>query len=115
MPKQQPNGTLGKKPLAASVNLAAVPGQHRVLGDGPDRCDPHARSAAAGVCELYAAGTGRRAAGSARRGGQSAAGAGDVRAGCPAASAAAGLSRLLGAEPSVRGRVLAELWLGRAW
>jgi hypothetical protein len=68
--------------------LAPVPGQHRVLGDGSDRCDPHARSAAAGVCELYAAGAGRRAAGSARRGGRSAAGAGDVRAGCPAASAA---------------------------
>src|ERR1700739_1502436 len=42
------------------------------------------------------------------------AGAGEFRAGRPAAPAGPGIPLLPGAEPGVRGRVLAELRLGRA-
>jgi hypothetical protein len=62
-----------------------------------------------GVCEVHAAGAGRGAPGGAGCGDQFAAGGGDVRAGRPAAPAAAGVPGLYRAEPDPRGHLLAEL------
>src|SRR5215472_13560181 len=95
--------------------FATVPLRVSLCGDGRDGCDPNARPAGAGVCEFLAAGVGRGAPGGAGCGDQSAAGAGEVRAGRPAAPAPADIPGLSRAEPDLRGHLLAELRVGRAW
>ena len=105
-------GTTHASHGAADPALAefCTPGNGRNSAGGGD---PHARPAVAGLRELDAEGTGRRAPGSPGRRDRAAAGAGDVRDGRPATPGPAALPRLPGAEPDLHRRLLAELRLGR--
>src|SRR5262249_56103851 len=91
--------------------FVAVGERISLWGDVRDGCNPHARSAGAGVRELDADRAGCRAPGGAGCGDPVAAGAGDVRVGRPAAPAPERLPGVPGAEPGLPRHLLAKLRL----